>query len=103
MRTEAFALLGPFARWLVYGARSARQNALPAEALWPMIEKSISLTGFSLAGSFDQVPRVLRELFTLASDGSIKVEITRYPLAEAGVAHSKLEGRKSTGKLVLIP
>jgi NADPH:quinone reductase-like Zn-dependent oxidoreductase len=68
-----------------------------------MIEKSISLTGFNLGGNFGEVPRVLRELFTLATNGSIKVEITKYPLAEASVAHSLLEGRKSTGKLVLIP
>lgn len=103
LATEAFQLISQFGRWIVYGARSAKQNALPAEALWPMIEKSISLTGFNLGGNIDQVPRVLRELFALASNGSIKVEITKYPLADAIVAHSLLEGRKSTGKLVLIP
>jgi NADPH2:quinone reductase len=103
LATEAFALLGQFGRWIVYGARSGKQNALPADALWPMIEKSISLAGFNLGSNLDQVPRALGELFKLASNGNIKVEITKYPLAEASFAHSLLEGRKSTGKLVLIP
>ena len=103
LATEAFQLLSQFGRWIVYGARSAKQNGLPPSALWPLIEKSISLTGFNLGNNFGEVPRVLRELFTLASNGKIKVEITKYPLAEASVAHSMLEGRKSTGKLILIP
>lgn len=103
LATEAFRLLGQFGRWIIYGARSGKQNALPADALWPMIEKNISLTGFNLGGNLDQVPHALGELFKLASNGSIKIEITKYPLADARVAHSLLEGRKSTGKLILIP
>lgn len=103
LATEAFKLLGQFGRWILYGARSGKHNALPADALWPMIEKSISLTGFNLGGNLDQVPQALGQLFKLVSNGSIKVEITKYPLAEASIAHSLLEGRKSTGKLVLIP
>lgn len=103
LATEAFALLGQFGRWIIYGARSDRQNALPAEALWPMIERNISLMGFNLAGNLDRVPGALKELFKFAIDGSIKVEITKYPLADASIAHSVFEGRKTTGKLVLIP
>jgi NADPH2:quinone reductase len=102
LATEAFPLLGQFGRWIVYGARG-KQNTLPADALWPMIEKSISLAGFNLGNNLDQVPRVLGELFKLAINGNIKVEFTKYPLAEASFVHSLLESRKSTGKLVLIP
>jgi NADPH:quinone reductase len=101
--TEAFKLLGQFGRWVIYGARSGKQNSLPADALWPMIEKSISVSGFNLGGNLGEVPRVLRELFKYASEGSIKVAITKYPLADAPIAHSLLESRKSTGKLILVP
>jgi NADPH2:quinone reductase len=44
------------------------------------------------------------ELFTAVLDGKLKVRIDKsYPLAEAGQAHRDLEGRKTTGKLLLIP
>lgn len=68
-----------------------------------MIEKNISLMGFNLGGNLDRVPGALKELFKFAIDGSVKVEITRYPLAEASIAHAAFEGRKSTGKVVLVP
>ncbi len=103
LATEAFSLLGQFGRWIVYGARSGKQNALPADALWPMIEKNISPMGFNLGGNLDRVPGALKDLFKFAIEGSVKVEITKYPLADASLAHSMFEGRNTTGKLVLVP
>jgi NADPH2:quinone reductase len=103
LATEAFPLLGLFGRWIIYGARGGKQNSLPVDALWPMIEKNISLSGFNLAGNLDHVPHALEELFKFAIDGSLKVEITTYPLADASTAHALFESRKSTGKLVLVP
>jgi NADPH:quinone reductase len=103
LETEAFSALGQFARWIVYGVRSNKQNALPADALWPLIEKNISLMGFNLGGNLDRVPSALKELFKFALDGSIKIEITKFPLAEASGAHLAFEARKTTGKLVLVP
>ncbi|SDI39325.1 NADPH2:quinone reductase [Actinokineospora alba] len=44
------------------------------------------------------------ELFGSIVDGSLKVRIGgRYPLAEARQAHEDLQGRRTTGKLLLIP
>jgi NADPH:quinone reductase len=44
------------------------------------------------------------EIFAAAADGSLKVRVGRqYPLAEAAQAHRDLEGRRTTGKVVLIP
>jgi NADPH:quinone reductase-like Zn-dependent oxidoreductase len=38
------------------------------------------------------------------SSGALKVHISnRYPLAAAAKAHDDLEGRRTTGKLLLIP
>jgi NADPH:quinone reductase len=103
LATEAFSLLGQFGRWIIYGARAGKQNALPADALWLIIEKNISLMGFNLGGNLDRVPCALKDLFRFAIDGSIKVEITKYPLSDERIAHSVFEGRNTTGKLVLIP
>lgn len=44
------------------------------------------------------------EIFGAAADGSLSVRIgATYPLAEAGRAHEDLEGRRTTGKVLLVP
>ncbi|MFE4545388.1 quinone oxidoreductase family protein [Arthrobacter sp. NPDC056727] len=44
------------------------------------------------------------EIFGAAADGSLNVRIgTTYPLAEARRAHEDLEGRRTTGKVLLLP
>lgn len=44
------------------------------------------------------------EVLSLIADGSLKVAIGgRYPLAEAPAAYQALEGRRSTGKLLITP
>ncbi|GAA3405668.1 quinone oxidoreductase family protein [Pseudarthrobacter polychromogenes] len=44
------------------------------------------------------------EVFAAAADGSLKVRIgARYPLVQAAQAHRDLEGRKTTGKVILVP
>ncbi|MGN7148726.1 quinone oxidoreductase family protein [Arthrobacter sp. SAFR-179] len=44
------------------------------------------------------------EIFAAAADGSLKVRIgARYPLSQAAQAHRDLEGRKTTGKVLLVP
>ncbi|MBT2530541.1 quinone oxidoreductase [Arthrobacter sp. ISL-48] len=44
------------------------------------------------------------EIFNAAADGSLKVRIgATYPLAEARQAHEDLEGRRTTGKVLLVP
>ena len=44
------------------------------------------------------------EIFGAAADGSLNVRIgATYPLAEARRAHEDLEGRRTTGKVLLVP
>lgn len=44
------------------------------------------------------------DLFSMVGSGKIKIEVNhRYPLAAAADAHRDLEGRKTTGSIVLIP
>jgi NADPH2:quinone reductase len=44
------------------------------------------------------------DVLTAIADGSLKIEIGgRYPISEAARAYDDLEGRKTTGKLLLIP
>ncbi|MGH3821400.1 MAG: quinone oxidoreductase family protein [Pseudonocardiaceae bacterium] len=44
------------------------------------------------------------EVFSAMRDGSLRITIGgRYPLADASRAHQDLQGRRSTGKLLLLP
>ncbi|PNI09313.1 NADPH:quinone reductase [Arthrobacter sp. AFG7.2] len=44
------------------------------------------------------------EVFGAAANGSLKVRIgARYPLSQARKAHEDLEGRRTTGKVILVP
>jgi NADPH2:quinone reductase len=44
------------------------------------------------------------DLFRWIGEGSLRVRIDRtYPLADAGKAHTALEARQTTGKVLLIP
>jgi NADPH2:quinone reductase len=44
------------------------------------------------------------EVFAAAANGSLKVRIgARYPLVQAAQAHRDLEGRRTTGKVILVP
>jgi hypothetical protein len=54
--------------WVVYGVRGGKQNSLPAAALFPMIQKNISLLGFSLGGNLQHISRVVPGLFKYAVD-----------------------------------
>jgi len=45
-----------------------------------------------------------KALFEMVSSGKVKIETTqRYKLADAAQAHRDLEGRKTTGSVVLVP
>ncbi|RAX47706.1 quinone oxidoreductase [Arthrobacter sp. AQ5-06] len=68
---------------------------------------SLSLTRPTLA-HFLANPQERRwrssEVFGAVADGSLKVRIgATYPLAEARQAHEDLEGRRTTGKVLLVP
>ena len=48
--------------------------------------------------------RLAGELFDLVLDGTLRVEVSaRFPLEEAAEAHRALEGRRTTGKVLLVP
>lgn len=52
----------------------------------------------------DELLRRTGELFGWVTDGSLRVKIdTTFPLAQAAEAHRYLEGRKTRGKVLLIP
>jgi len=61
-------------------------------------------TLFHHVATRDELLSRSKELFSWLKSGTVRLTIDRsLPLAEAGQAHRLLEGRKTTGKLLLIP
>ena len=96
--------LNVFGRMVVYGAASGERGTIPPETL---MKKCHSVVGFWLV-PFTSRPDLLvpslREVLGWISSGDLRLTIgATYPLEEAAKAHADLEGRKTTGKLLLSP
>jgi len=98
-------LLHPRGMMVLFGGSSGA--VAPIDPLLLTQKGSLFLTRPSL-GNYIATTEELREraaaVFTMIRDGKLKLRIEHvYPLAEAQQAHRELEGRKTTGKLLLIP
>jgi len=98
-------LLRPRGMMVLYGGSS---GAVPPFDPIILTQKgSLFLTRPSL-GAYVQTPEELQKragaVFAMIRDGKLKLRIEYlYPLKDAQQAHRDLEGRKTTGKLLLIP
>jgi NADPH:quinone reductase len=97
--------LRPTGRMIVYGASSGQPEPLPVQQL--AAHGSLYVQRPTL-GTYTRTPELLRELagavLDLVAAGRLDVRIGgRYPLADARRAHEDLEGRRTTGKLLLVP
>lgn len=84
------------------------QSSGPVGAIEPLLlntKGSLFLTRPSLgayAATKDELDHRAGDVLAWIADGSLKIHIGgRYPLADAAKAHSDLEARKTTGKLLL--
>lgn len=61
-------------------------------------------TGVHYLGTREELVEGATKLFAAIASGAIKVQINQtFPLAEAAEAHRALEGRQTTGSVILIP
>jgi NADPH:quinone reductase len=61
-------------------------------------------TLFTHISNTDTLRSMARNLFKVVGNGTVKVPVNhRYPLAKAADAHTALEGRQTTGSVVLLP
>ncbi len=98
--------LAPLGELVIYGALNIQSFQLGVPELLGLIFKNQSITGFAVAPLLtpESVKTGLGELFDLAVGGRLKVTIGgTFPLERAGEAHRALEGRRTTGKVVLVP
>ena len=96
--------LGVRGHMVAYGNASGRAEPLVLSLL---AAKSLSVTwgglGVYIANPIDRGRRA-HALWEMITNGKIKIEINqRYLLADVKQAHIDLEGRKTTGSLVLLP
>jgi NADPH2:quinone reductase len=98
-------LLRPRGMMVLYGGSSGA--VAPIDPLILTQKGSIFLTRPSLGAyviTNEDLQRRAGTVFGMIRDGKLKLRIEHvYPLAEAQQAHRDLEGRKTTGKLLLIP
>ncbi|MGH3972466.1 MAG: quinone oxidoreductase family protein [Pseudonocardiaceae bacterium] len=101
----SLAALRPRGLLALYGAASGPVPAVDPQRL--NAAGSVFLTRPKLAdyvASYDELTWRAGEVFDAILDGSLRINIGgRYPLAEARRAHEDLQGRHTTGKLLLLP
>jgi NADPH2:quinone reductase len=102
--TECFEALAPFGRIATYGIASREQNTVETGRL---MRKSRTVVGFWLVhclGRREMVEEPLADLFDRAARGELKPQIGEtYPLSDVRRAHVDLEGRRTSGKVLLDP
>jgi NADPH:quinone reductase len=96
--------LAPFGRIVAYGIASREQNTVESGRL---LRKSRTVVGFWLMhclGRREMVEEPLADLFERAARGELKpLMAATYPLSEVRRAHEDMQGRRTSGKLLLDP
>jgi NADPH:quinone reductase len=96
--------LAPFGRVVTYGIASREQNELRTGSL---MRRSRAVVGFWLMhclGRRDMMEEPLADLFDRIARGELRPQVGEtYPLSDVRRAHEDLEGRRTSGKLLLDP
>jgi NADPH:quinone reductase len=96
--------LAPFGRIVAYGIASREQNTLETGRL---MRKSRAVVGFWLVhclGRRDMIEEPLADLFDRTARGELKPQVgATYALSDVRRAHEDLQGRRTSGKLLLDP
>jgi NADPH:quinone reductase len=96
--------LAPFGRIVAYGIASREPNTVETGRL---MRKSRAVVGFWLVhclGRREMMEEPLADLFDRAVRGELKPQIGEtYPMSDVRRAHEDLQGRRTSGKLLLDP
>jgi NADPH:quinone reductase len=102
---QALQALAPRGNLVIYGALNIQQFQLGIPELLGLIFKNQSLTGFATTPLLtpERVRAGLTELFQQVEQRQLRVTVGgAFPLVRAADAHRALEGRGTTGKIVLV-
>jgi NADPH2:quinone reductase len=101
---QSLEALAPFGRMVTYGLASRDPSEIQNGRL---MRKSWGVIGFWLMHCLarpDMIREPLADLFERAARGELRVVVGEtYPMSEIRRAHEDLQGRKTSGKLLLDP
>jgi NADPH:quinone reductase len=101
---QSLKALAPFGRLVTYGIASREPNQVETGRL---MRRSRAVVGFWLMhclGRREMMEEPLADLFERTARGELRPQVGGvYPLSEARRAHEDLQGRRTTGKLLLDP
>jgi NADPH2:quinone reductase len=101
---KTLSSLAPFGRLVIYGVASGEQPILHPSML---MGKNQSVIGFFLPQIMKKPELLgasLGELLNYTQKGQLKLTIGgTYPLEEAAKVHTLMQGRKTSGKLIMLP
>jgi NADPH:quinone reductase len=101
---SAIEALAPFGRIVAYGIAGREQNELQTGRL---MRKSRAVVGFWLMhclGRPEMMEEPLADLFARIARGELRPQLGEtYPMSEVRRAHEDLQGRRTSGKLLLDP
>ena len=101
---QSLTALAPFGRVVAYGNASGEANTV---ATGRLMRRSAAVVGFwltHLVGRPEMVAGPLADLFARAARGELRAVVgATYPLADAAQAHTDMQARRTTGKLLLDP
>src|SRR5215213_9282880 len=96
--------LAPFGRQVAYGIAGREQNSVETGAL---MRRSRAVVGFWLMhclGRREMMEEPLADLFERAARGDLVPQVgTIYPMSEVRQAHEDMQGRRTSGKVLLDP
>jgi NADPH:quinone reductase len=101
---QSLHALAPFGRLVAYGNASGQRNELSTGSL---MRHSTAVVGFWLVHLLQRpalVDEALADLFERVARGELRAVVGgTYPLADAARAQEDLQGRRTTGKILLDP
>ena len=101
---QSLEALAPFGRLVTYGAASGEGNQVSS---FDLLGHSRAVVGFYLfhaLGNEAQTARPLEQMFEMVASGDLRPVVGgTYPLSEASRAHEEMQGRGTSGKLLLDP
>ncbi|MBA2428918.1 MAG: quinone oxidoreductase [Thermoleophilaceae bacterium] len=101
---QSLEALAPFGRLVTYGAASGEGNQVSS---FDLLGHSRAVVGFYLfhaLGNEEQTARPLEQMFEMVASGDLRPVVGgTYPLSEASRAHEEMQGRGTSGKLLLDP
>lgn len=96
--------LAVFGRMVVYGAASGELGSIVPASLMNNCHSVVGFWLIQIASRPDIFVPSLQEMLGWISSGDLKLTVGgTYPLEDAEKAHTDLEGRKTTGKILLVP